>query len=92
MQAKPSAEYLDRIVNGARRHGLPEAYIHDVVAIASDGAVGQRRPDHKPGIRRRRRTEPKARPRLTRPRAKEPVVPPGHRERDQAVAKSSRPS
>jgi gamma-glutamylcyclotransferase (GGCT)/AIG2-like uncharacterized protein YtfP len=32
---KPSAEYLHRVVRGARQHGLPEAYIWDIEAIAS---------------------------------------------------------
>lgn len=30
---RPSDEYLDRIVTGARQHGLPEPYIDGVVAI-----------------------------------------------------------
>ena len=32
---KPSAEYLKKIVTGARQHGLPEPYIQAVVAIAA---------------------------------------------------------
>lgn len=31
---RPSEEYLERIVSGARQHGLPEPYIGSVVAIA----------------------------------------------------------
>jgi cation transport regulator ChaC len=31
---KPSAEYLNRIVTGARQHGLPEAYIAKIAANA----------------------------------------------------------
>jgi gamma-glutamylcyclotransferase len=30
---KPAAEYLRRIVTGARQHGLPEAYIREIEAI-----------------------------------------------------------
>jgi gamma-glutamylcyclotransferase len=29
---KPSAEYLERVVRGARQHGLPEAYIRAIEA------------------------------------------------------------
>lgn len=32
---RPNAEYLQRIVEGARHHGLPEDYIADIVARAS---------------------------------------------------------
>ena len=32
---RPSAEYLERIVAGARQHGLPEPYIGAIVAIAA---------------------------------------------------------
>jgi gamma-glutamylcyclotransferase len=32
---KPSAEYLKKIVTGARQHGLPEEYIRGVVAMAN---------------------------------------------------------
>ena len=32
---KPSADYLHRIVTGARQHGLPEAYIREIEAIAA---------------------------------------------------------
>jgi gamma-glutamylcyclotransferase len=31
---RPSAEYLKRIVTGARQHGLPEEYIDNLVTIA----------------------------------------------------------
>jgi gamma-glutamylcyclotransferase len=31
---KPSAEYLERVVRGARQHGLPEAYIGAIEANA----------------------------------------------------------
>jgi gamma-glutamylcyclotransferase len=33
-EARPSAEYLARIVDGARHHGLPESYVNCIVAIA----------------------------------------------------------
>lgn len=33
-EGKPSAEYLKRIVEGARLHSLPAAYIEGIVAIA----------------------------------------------------------
>ncbi len=36
---KPSAEYLQRILTGAKQHGLPEAYIAAVIARA-DTALG----------------------------------------------------
>ena len=31
---RPTADYLARIVDGARRHALPESYVEEVVAIA----------------------------------------------------------
>jgi len=33
-EASPSPEYLARIVEGARHHGLPEPYVNGIVAIA----------------------------------------------------------
>lgn len=33
-EASPSPEYLARIVEGARHHGLPESYVNGIVAIA----------------------------------------------------------
>jgi gamma-glutamylcyclotransferase len=36
---RPSEEYLERIVTGARQHGLPEPYIGSVVVIARAGSV-----------------------------------------------------
>jgi gamma-glutamylcyclotransferase len=32
---QPHSDYLDRIVTGARRHGLPDDYIGNLVSIAS---------------------------------------------------------
>lgn len=32
--ARPENEYLARIVAGARQHGLPESYVHQIIAIA----------------------------------------------------------
>jgi gamma-glutamylcyclotransferase len=29
---KPSADYLERVVRGARQHGLPEAYVREIEA------------------------------------------------------------
>jgi len=40
---KPSDEYLERIVTGARQHSLPEQYIGDIVNIAQSGIL---RSDH----------------------------------------------
>lgn len=37
---RPSAEYLDRIIRGARHHGLPEQYIDSIVASALTGPTG----------------------------------------------------
>ena len=37
IMGRPSAEYLERITTGARQHGLPEWYVHDIVAIAQIG-------------------------------------------------------
>jgi cation transport regulator ChaC len=34
---KPSEEYLERIVRGARQHGLPESYIREIEANARRG-------------------------------------------------------
>ncbi len=34
---RPGPEYLQRIVTGARQHGLPEEYIAQVIRIASAG-------------------------------------------------------
>jgi gamma-glutamylcyclotransferase len=34
---KPSAEYLDRVVRGARQHGLPEAYVRTIEASSRCG-------------------------------------------------------
>ncbi len=34
-EGRPAAEYLKTIVDGARQHGLPESYIRDVLAIAT---------------------------------------------------------
>jgi gamma-glutamylcyclotransferase (GGCT)/AIG2-like uncharacterized protein YtfP len=31
----PTAEYLQRIMTGARHHGLPEAYVREIEALAS---------------------------------------------------------
>jgi cation transport regulator ChaC len=36
---KPTSGYLERIVTGARQHGLPEQYIASIVTIASSGSV-----------------------------------------------------
>jgi len=36
----PDAEYLQRIVSGARLHGLPEAYIRMIQTVASSQATG----------------------------------------------------
>jgi gamma-glutamylcyclotransferase (GGCT)/AIG2-like uncharacterized protein YtfP len=33
--SRPSEDYLDRIVSGARHHGLPQAYIELIEALAS---------------------------------------------------------
>ncbi len=33
-EGQPTPKYLDRIVTGAREHGLPEEYIEKVQAIA----------------------------------------------------------
>jgi gamma-glutamylcyclotransferase (GGCT)/AIG2-like uncharacterized protein YtfP len=33
-EGRPSAEYLARIVDGARRHALPESYVEEIVVIA----------------------------------------------------------
>jgi gamma-glutamylcyclotransferase len=35
--SQPSAEYLQRILRGARQHGLPEAYIKEIQAVAIAG-------------------------------------------------------
>ena len=46
---QPSAEYLNRIVTGARQHGLPDEYIAGIVALAStDDPLGahSREADH----------------------------------------------
>ena len=32
---RPSVEYLNKIIAGARQHGLPEPYIDEIAAIAS---------------------------------------------------------
>lgn len=45
---RPSAEYLARIVSGARQHGLPEQYIGQIVATALSAAEPGNRP-RKPG-------------------------------------------
>ena len=37
----PHAEYLERIVTGARQHGLPEHYISNIVAIALGGILAR---------------------------------------------------
>lgn len=37
--SRPSDEYLERIVTGARQHGLPEPYIACIVAIARDKSL-----------------------------------------------------
>lgn len=34
---RPSDEYLELIISGARHHGLPEQYIDNIVAIALSG-------------------------------------------------------
>jgi gamma-glutamylcyclotransferase len=34
---KPSSEYLERIVRGARQHGLPEAYVRAIELTARSG-------------------------------------------------------
>lgn len=36
---QPLTEYLERIVTGARRHGLPDDYIGNLVRVASSGMV-----------------------------------------------------
>ncbi len=36
---RPSADYSNRIVEGARRIGLPESYVDDIVAIAESHGV-----------------------------------------------------
>lgn len=36
MAGPPSAEYLERIVTGAREHGLPERYISEIIALAGE--------------------------------------------------------
>jgi gamma-glutamylcyclotransferase (GGCT)/AIG2-like uncharacterized protein YtfP len=35
----PDADYLERIVRGAKRHGLPETYIGGILAIAAGRSV-----------------------------------------------------
>jgi cation transport regulator ChaC len=37
---KPSAEYLERIITGAKQHGLPEQYVENILAIALFGKSG----------------------------------------------------
>lgn len=32
--ARPQNDYLARIVAGARQHGLPEPYVHQIIAVA----------------------------------------------------------
>jgi gamma-glutamylcyclotransferase len=34
---KPSADYLEKVLRGARQHGLPEAYIREIEANALGG-------------------------------------------------------
>jgi gamma-glutamylcyclotransferase len=34
---KPSAEYLEKVIRGARQHGLPDAYIREIEANALGG-------------------------------------------------------
>ncbi|MCE9603711.1 MAG: gamma-glutamylcyclotransferase [Planctomycetia bacterium] len=41
---RPSDEYLLRITTGARRHGLPEAYIDEIIALAASGTSREPRP------------------------------------------------
>jgi len=33
-EGKPTATYLEKIITGARRHGLPEGYIAELETIA----------------------------------------------------------
>ncbi len=42
--ASPSAEYLRKIVTGAKQHGLPETYVREITAIAANPPVGQGSP------------------------------------------------
>jgi len=35
----PSAEYLQKILRGARQHGLPEVYIKEIEALANNGPL-----------------------------------------------------
>ena len=34
---QPSKEYVEKLVSGAKQHGLPEAYITQIVRIARQG-------------------------------------------------------
>ena len=38
----PSAEYLQKILRGARQHGLPEGYIKEIEALANNGPLYRR--------------------------------------------------
>ncbi len=35
----PSAEYLQRIITGARQHGLPERYVGEIIGIAAANQI-----------------------------------------------------
>lgn len=36
---KPSTEYLEKIITGARQHGLPKQYIASITTIAASGSA-----------------------------------------------------